>query len=169
MSARALKVGLGVSLALNLFLVGALAAGLIVGQRELKARGFMRHPPLFVAARSLPEAEQQRLREQMRAAAQAAGPDFRAAREARRQAVALASADAYDPAAVRAALARSNALEVAGRSKIDARLTELMGTMTPQARKALAPSLGRGLRGPRGMRDGRRGRGGDPPPPPPEG
>jgi uncharacterized membrane protein len=168
MSPRALKIGLGVSLALNLFLVGALVAGLVVGQRELKARGFMRHPPLFVAARSLPEADQQRLREQMRSAADAARPDFRAAREARREAVALASAQQYDASAVRTALSRSHASEVAGRAKLDARLTDLMATMTPEARKALAPSLGRGLRGPRMKHEGRGRRGEGPPPPPAE-
>lgn len=168
MTSRALKIGFGVSLALNLFLIGALVAGLIVGQRELKARGFMRHPPLFVAARALPDAEQQRLREQMRAAVDTARPDFRAARDARREAVELAAAEPYDAAAVRAALARSNAAEVAGRAKLDARLTELMEGMTPEARKALAPSLGRGLRGPRGGRGGRGARGEGPPPPPGE-
>jgi len=166
MTNRGLKIGLAASLALNLFLIGAVVAGLVVGQRELRARGFMRHPPLFVAARTLPEADQQRLRDQMRSAADAARPDFRAAREARRQAVALASADNYDAEAVRAALARSNTLEVAGRSKLDARLTELMAGMAPEARKALAPSLGRGLRGPRVKHKDRERRGEAPSPPP---
>lgn len=149
MSSRLMKIGLAVSLVLNLFLVGALAAGYLVSQRALHERGPGRAPPLFTAARSLPQAEQDRLRADMIAAARDAKPYFREARQSRREAVALAQAPTYDREAVRAALARSNASEVAGRTRLDARLTEIMSSMSPEARKALAPALGRGLRGPR--------------------
>lgn len=157
---RGVKLWLALSLALNLFLLGALAAGALFAHRALEDR--RRAPPLFVAARSLPAPAEQVVRERLRAAAGDARSDFRAAREARRHAAELAGAADYDREATLAALRQAAAAEMRGRDKLDSRLTEIFADLEPGARKAMAPSLARPMRGPgRGRHGGRGRRGGD--------
>jgi len=142
---KAMKIAFAVSVALNLFLLGAVAAGFLVGQRAIRDR--VDRMPLFVAARELPEAEQQRLREGLRSAAVSARRDFRDAREARRRAVELAGADRYDKAAVLKALDRARAAELRGRAKLETGMAEAFEGLDAEARKTLAPSLVRPPRG----------------------
>lgn len=141
MSERGKGMALAISVILNVVLIGAIVAGLWMAREAWRDRLERRGPPLYVAARSLPKTEQDKLRNDMRAAALAARGDFHQARELRRKAAQLAAAPAYDRAAVLAALQGANAAEMRGRSKLDDRLTTVFQGLNPQARKTLAPGF----------------------------
>jgi len=141
MSERGKGIALAVSVILNVVLIAAVVAGLWMAREAWRDRLERRGPPLFVAARTLPKADQDKLRDDMREAALAARGDFRQARELRRKAAQLAAAPTYDRAAVLAALQGANAAEVRGRGKLDDRLTTVFQALSPQARATLAPGL----------------------------
>lgn len=155
MSPRSLKIALAVSVTLNVFVLGAVAGGLIVGGRILAERQAGR-PPVAALAGALDPADQALLRERLRASADDVRGDFRAARQARREAIELAGAETFDRAAVEAALERSHASERAGRRKLEGTLLDVLETLEPSERERLAPALARrgpDGRGPRGGRD----------------
>lgn len=154
MTSRGLKIALGVSVALNLFAVGALAAGGVVGARlQREADRPPRHVPVMEVVRSLPETERTRVTEALRANALAARPDFQAARAARREAVEMAGAARFDRAAIRSRLAASNAAEMRGRARLEAGALDLLEQASAEDRARLAPILNKtGPRG-RGGRD----------------
>ncbi|WP_296817253.1 periplasmic heavy metal sensor [Brevundimonas sp.] len=154
MSPRSLKIALAVSVTLNVFVVGAVAGGLIVGGRALQEHREVR-APVFALVRSLDAPEQERVRGALRESALAARSDFEAARAARLQAVELASAQTFDRAAVDAALERSHQAEGAGRRRLESTLLDVMADLDPAERQTLSLALVR--RGPeRGRRDGGR-------------
>lgn len=157
------KLWLAVSLAVNVFLIGALAAGLWFTGKAVDDR--RRGSPLFVAAQTLSEADQAILREDMHVAAREARPNFRAAREARRRAVQLAAAPEYDAAATLAALREASAAEARGKDVLDTHLTQVLTRITPEARKTISPALEHSRRG-KGRHKDRGDRGPDGPPPP---
>ena len=68
MSPRSLKIALAVSMTLNVFVVGAVAGGLIVGGRVLQERREAR-APVYALARSLDAEERQRVTGALRATA----------------------------------------------------------------------------------------------------
>ena len=167
MNGKGLKIALIVSIALNLFMLGAVAAGYLVGQKAFRER--VNAMPLFVAARDLPEAEQTRLKASVREAMADARGDFRDARQARRRAVELAGAPRYDKAAVLSALAEARAAEMRGRARLETRLAESFTEFDVEARRKLAPSIARPPRGGRHrmrLRDPRPDDGAPPAPPP---
>jgi uncharacterized membrane protein len=156
MTERGKGIALAVSVTLNVVLVAAVVAGLWMAREAWRDRMEHRGPPLFEAARTLPRADQDRLRGDMRAAAGEARADFREARELRRKAAELAAAPNYDRDAVLQALRAANAAEMRGRGKLDDRLTTVFEGLSPQARKVLAPGFEHRSRG---LRDGGRGHG----------
>lgn len=141
MNERGKGLALAVSVILNVVLIAAVVAGLWMAREAWRDRVERRGPPLYVAARSLPKADQDKLRNDMREAALSARGDFRQAREQRRKAAELAAAPSYDRVAVLAALRAANAAEMRGRGKLDDRLTTLFDSLSPQARKTLAPGF----------------------------
>lgn len=149
MSPRSLKIALAVSMTLNVFVVGAVAGGLIVGGRVLQERREAR-APVYALARSLDAEERQRVTGALRATALASRDDFRAARAARREAVELAGAETFDRAAIEAALARSHRSEDASRQRLEAALLDLMADMSQAERQVLALALARRAHGERG-------------------
>jgi uncharacterized membrane protein len=167
------KIAIGVSLALNLFLIGSLVGVMVIGLRAFGDRDDAqraRRPGIGAAFQALPDDRRQAFREVMRAQALAAGPDFRAAAQARREAMQAMSAPAYDAAAVSAALQRAREADGRARARIDATLAERLSQFSPSERQLFARGM---MRGPNGGRGGGR-RGGDgrgrpdgPPPPPP--
>ena len=158
MTDRGKTIGLAVSVTLNVVLICAIVAGLYMARQAWRDRMDRRGPPLFETARTLPKADQDRLRGQMRDAARASKPEFHEARELRRKAARLAAAPTYDRAAVLAALRAANAAEMRGRDRLDERLSAVFERLSPQARKTLAPGFehrSRGLRGRPGDRGDR--------------
>ncbi|NEX93839.1 periplasmic heavy metal sensor, partial [Caulobacter sp. 17J65-9] len=140
MTSRGLKIAFGVSLALNLFLIGVGLGGGAIAWKHWKDRPGA-GPPLFEAARSLPESEQKALRQSMRAVAMKARPDFEQARTARREAVRIAAAPTFDRAAVAAQLDRSREAEIRGRVVMEQGVLDVMAGLSPKDRAALAPAL----------------------------
>lgn len=151
-----LAVGLAVSVAANLFAAAA-AFVTMTGQARIEQRlerpERTEHRPTtreLVAA--LPEPSRARVRQALREAGLAARADFQEARVARREAVALASAPAYDAVAVQALLARSRAAEARGRETLETEATVILGTLSVEERRAFAAVLERRGRG-GGQRD----------------
>lgn len=147
MSPRALKIGLAVSVAINVLVICAVvAAAFVVSARWPQERhDGRRHGAMAIVGALGPEQEQQ-VRERLRAAALEARPDFRVAREARREAIALAQAESMDAAAVTAALARSRDAEQRARTRLEAGMVEVLAGLDAEDRRQLAPVLAR--RGP---------------------
>ncbi len=155
MSSRAWKIALAVSVALNVFAVGAGVAAWTGIKRHEARVAEMRAPaqrgPLREILAEMDPAVRDRVRTSMRASALAAKPDFEAARAARRQAVELAAAPTLDAAAVTAALDASRAAELRGRARLEADAVALLGSLEPADRAAMSQILKR-----RGRDDGPR-------------
>ena len=158
MSTRALKIALAASVALNLF---AIAAGVttVVAQAREEQRIEAQHriprersPFHAVLARLDPEVRQQ-VKSALKASALAARPDFEEARAKRREAVALAASESFDPDRVIGLLNESRTAELRGRSRLEADAVEVLGTLRPADRAALSEILSR--RGRSGSRDPR--------------
>jgi uncharacterized membrane protein len=147
-TARGVKIALALSVALNLAVAG-LAAGAWL--RDGPGRGMPRDMSFGPFSEALDDADRRSIRRvllervgEFREQRQAAKAEFEALLVALR-------AEPFDPAAMRAALAaiearNSERLEL-GRTLIETRLIE----MSPEARKAFADRLEKGLR--RGGRD----------------
>lgn len=180
MNDRVLKIALIVSLLVNAFLAAAAAAGGfylagVIGERS----GFRQHTPLAMVAHELDPAVQAQLKQSMRGVALSAAPDFSEARAARKRALELAGAPAFDAAAVQAELAKARAAEDRGRARLENGFIDFLKTQPQPTRTKLAKvlsaraSLRLGPHGPGGF-GGPRGPEGPPPdhegppPPPPE-
>lgn len=157
MSQRSLTVALFVSLAVNLFAIGAVVGGLVIGVRMSEGReSAMRPgpPPIFSAASALPEARQDAYREALRSEAREVRRSLMRAGEARRAAWGEIAADPYDPAAVRRALTEAQGIEAEARSRLESRVVDFAADLNPEERQALAEALSRPPR----RHEGREGR-----------
>lgn len=149
MTPRLLGILLAISLALNAFAVaGGVAAWM--QWKEIETRVSERLPrrggPFGPALAQLEPQTRERVLSSMRGAALEARPDFEAARAARREAVALAEAETFDPEAVAGLLARSREAELRGRARLEAAALDLFQTLTPEERAALSPMLSRRMK-----------------------
>ena len=166
MSPRALGIALVISVAVNLFAAVAIATGMIGGalvDRDAHHRrgGDRDRPPSMSTVDGLDPAVRETVRERLREYATTARPDFAEAREARREAITVVQAEAWDRAKAAELLAKSRAAELRGRDKLEAGALEIMSTLTPEQRAQLSPILNRrdGHRGGRGRGDRGEGRG----------
>lgn len=161
MQPRALWIVAIVSLALNLFLVGAVVGALVIGaHKPPMRRGEPRPgPALFAAAQALTPEQQQAYRMALRDQSRAMAPKLREAREARRSAWRRLGEDPVDQAAVARDLDRARALEGEARGAIERRLLAFAAALPADERAQLAERLSRAAPGPRGE-------GGRRPPPP---
>ena len=166
MSRRSLLIVLFVSLAVNLFLVGALAGGLVIGQR---LRGDRTPPmqrgmaqPLWRAGDALPPERAQAYRQ----ALSGAGPELRQAmrdaRAERNEAWKSLGAEPFDAAGVKRRLAEVRGHEAEARGRIEERIVDYAAGLPAADRAALARGLTERPRGDRPRGDGPRG---DGPPP----
>ena len=142
-----LKLILAASVALNLFAV-AVAATLYVTRAEVEHRVDAQHrPPItgspMMLVGQLDPAVRDRVRTTLRASALSARPDFEEAREKRREAVRIASSDAFDSARVTTLLTESREAELRGRGRLEADAVAVLGTLEPADRKALSEILTR--------------------------
>lgn len=147
MNARALKIALAASVALNLFAVAA-GTTLVINRERVEShadarqgQGRMRSPMVLVGRLS-PES-QAPVRQTLRAAAMAARPDFEEARAKRREAIALARSDAFETTQVIALLDQSRAAEMRGRQRLEAEAVALMSELKPADRVIMAEILTR--------------------------
>ncbi len=155
MNTRTLAIVLGVALAasvaVNLFAATA-AYTVLTGQDRIeqrmdgKDREDQRPSPRELVQTLDPEARG-RVRQALQEAGLAARPDFQQARELRRQAVAAAAAESYDPVRVGALLDQSRAAELRGRQRLEADALTILGTLSPADRVAFSRILHRGKGG----------------------
>jgi uncharacterized membrane protein len=155
LNARAIAIALGIALAIsvavNLFAATAAYTALTgenrverrhdggeAGQRGLGMRDMLAE--LDPGTRSA-------VREAMRDAALRARPDFQQARQARRDAVAAAAAEPYDPAVVTALLEQSRVAEARGRLSLETDTLAILATLRPEDRAAVARILNTRSRG----------------------
>ena len=143
MTDRGLKVALAVSVAVNIFVAGAVVTGLAVGLRGLPERPHRDRPPVISLVQSLDEADRAEAEATLRSTALAARGDFETARRERAEAIDLASAETFDRPAVEAALARSRAAEAAGRARLEGTMLNLLERLDREDRQRLAPALAR--------------------------
>ena len=143
MSDRGLKIALTVSVAVNIFVAGAVVTGLVVGARHLGDRPGYDRPPVITLIRSLDEADRVQAQEALQASALAARQDFEAARRARTEAIELAGAETFDRPAVEAALAQSRAAESDGRGRLEGTMLDILERLDQEDRQRLAPGLAR--------------------------
>lgn len=147
MSNRVLKLALAVSVALNVFAVAGGAAYVFSRERierkvEDQHRAGDRNPFAQVLAELNP-ATRDRVRQQMRASALAARPDFEASRDARREAIALAAEPTLDQARVRERLQTSREAEFRGRARLEGEAVDILAGLNLADRRALTPILSR--------------------------
>ena len=133
-----LFVLLFVSLALNLFILGA-AAGVTIF-----ADAFHPKPPqapMMAAATLLPEGQRDAYRESLSDAAAAARPKLRQARRLRRDAWLRLGAEPLDGAGVLADLDRARTLQSQAQDEIDRKIVELAAPMPAAQRARLGAAL----------------------------
>lgn len=145
MTSRSLKIALGLSVALNLFAIGAgatlyLSKAQVERQVEAQVRPAREGSPMRLLDRISAE-ERPRIRAALRASALAARPDFELSRDRRREAVGLAASEGADPARLDALLVQSRAAEERGRARLERDTVALLGTVSGQDRVVLAEIL----------------------------
>ena len=146
MASRSLKIALALSMAVNVFLVAGSAAVWIktknVSEAETSGRS-SRSESMMELVNTRPPEVADPLKEKLRDVALTARPDFEEARAARREAIAITSSDAFDPAKVAELLERSRAAEMRGRARLETGAVDLLAQQQPDDRKALARMLAR--------------------------
>ena len=154
MTRKSLFVLLFVSLALNLFLLGGIAGGLVIGQkfRGAHAPPGRAAPPLWRAAEGLPQEQAQAYRAALRSGAPQMRDAMRAARSARQDAWRSLAAEPLDAAALKGRLAAIRTQEAQARGLFDERIVDFAAELSPADRAKLA----QGLAEPRVKRERRR-------------
>ncbi len=157
-SQRTLTLALVASVALNLFVIGAVVGVLILGHRLREAANGANRPgqPLWTAADTLRPEQQRAYRQVLRGEAAGVGGQMRQARQARRAAWADLGAEPLDGPAVSRRLAEARALEMTAREGVEDRIVAFAATLPPADRAELAKGLARTGMGGRGLRERRR-------------
>jgi len=146
MRPRTLAILLGLSLVLNVFVVGAFV-GVFFGQATGLARpGAPRPNPIMAAADRLNPVDRDSFRALMQDEVQREGPTALDARLARRQAGDLLRAPTFDRAAAAAALDRARSDDAQVRQAIENAMLDFAAKLDQRDRSTLADGLGRGSR-----------------------
>lgn len=147
MKGRGLLVGLLVSLALNLFLVGLGVGAWALGPRLVQpapvvAQGGGRAIlPLWAMGRALSPQHRPAFNAVLREALAAGRGDIREAREIRRRAFDSMASDAFDAVKVSADLDRARDLEVGARARLERDIVSFSATLPPEERARLAEAM----------------------------
>ena len=143
MSRKTLLIVLFVSLAVNLFLVGGVIGGLVVGQRLRPDRPPMArmNQPVWAAAQTLDLEKAKAFRTMLRGQGMEARTTMRQTREARAQAWRTLGAEPFDPAVTKQRLADIRDREAGTRGEIDDRIVDFAAELTPVERNRLATAL----------------------------
>jgi uncharacterized membrane protein len=148
-----LPVALFVSLALNVFVVGAFVGVHLAGREphrgppELRARS-----PVAAAVSALTPEQQAAWRAQAPGFAQTFGPKVREARRLTRETFRSFEDDPFDADAKLAALKQARALEQESRAEMDRRLVAFAATLPQADRARFGQALARPALGPRPAR-----------------
>lgn len=138
MTTRTLKIALGISLLVNLFLAGALIGGAawIRTRQPMIAAGSLR-----IAGAELPPDQRRAFRAALRQTRMSLKDTTNDARLARGQAAALLRRPVLDQAALGAALARLRADEMAVRTAVEQQAIAFAATLPPSDRALLADRM----------------------------
>jgi uncharacterized membrane protein len=129
-----MRILLGVSLALNLFMIGAIA-GVFILRQQIVARG-VEADPVMHAADALPPARRDAYRALMRTTLEALRPGLRDARQVRRHAMAIMRAEPFDRAAANVDLAHARADDAAARGEVEEAILNFAQGL-PQEQRAM--------------------------------
>lgn len=145
MKGRWLLIGLVVSLALNLFLVGLGAGALLFGAKarpgDPPPAAGQRRAPLWMAGRGLSEQYRPAYRQVLVRATMASRGDLAEARRLKRRAFDQMASDTYDPKVVAADFAKARDLEFKARIRLEQDVMAFAATLPPEERSALSESL----------------------------
>lgn len=139
---RGMRIALIASLAVNIFLVGAIASGVYRWRQTVGiglSQGWRAR-----AIRVLPDDEALRFRREMRATVLTARPVVRIAQQSRRNAADLFVAPDFDAAAVSAQFRRARAGDFILRERVEAKLVDFAASLPQDERRQLARALRRG-------------------------
>ncbi len=137
-----LRIGFGVSLFLNIFLIGLGLGAVFTGARIAPAQSPKPPVPnIWAAGDALPPADRQAFRQMLRDKALQVQPDLKSVGLARREAAALISQPDYDQVGVEQALARARQGEMHARGEIDSAFSEYLAHLPPKQRAALAEAM----------------------------
>lgn len=161
MSDRARTIVLAISLAFNVFIVGAAVGGAYMWH----ASGLHRHAitargGLGRAAEKLPVAERKAFRHMLSQTRKEAASDVVAARSGRRELLQLMTADPIDRHAIDAQLSAIRQADSALRAKLEKTVIDFFETLTPSERQTFVEGLrghGAMLRGLKDQETRRRG------------
>jgi len=155
LNARAIALALGTALAIslagNLFAATA-AYTALTGESRIERRqdggeADDRRPAMRDLIADLDPGTRRSVRTALRDAGLRAREDFQQARQARRDAVAAAVAEPYDPALVAALLEQSRLADARGRRSLETDTLAILGTLKPADRAAFAHILNARSRG----------------------
>ncbi|MFZ3004552.1 MAG: periplasmic heavy metal sensor, partial [Phenylobacterium sp.] len=135
-SQRTLTLALVASVAVNLFVIGAVVGVVVLGHRMREAVGGVNRPrqPLWSAADTLPPEHQRAYRQLLRGQADPVGGQIRQARQARRDAWGDLGAEPLNGPAVSRRLAEARALEMTARGGVEDRIVAFAATLPPAER-----------------------------------
>lgn len=166
MSPRALKIGLALSLVLNIFLLTAVG-GAILMRHKLMDNGRGDRPPSIIRlSKDMPPESRKAMRRVLREAVVATMPDLKSAHNARIAAADSLVAATPDRALIDSNLQKAREAEMRARARMETAAVSYALTVSPEDRALIAQSFRRPP--PSAMR--RRGKGPDdrgPPPPTP--
>jgi uncharacterized membrane protein len=136
-----MRVLLGVSLVLNLFVIGAVA-GVFILRQQIIARG-IEADPVMHAADALPPARRDAYRALMRTTLEGIRPGLRDARQIRHQAMLAIRAEPFDRAAASADLAHARADDAAARGEVEDAILTFAQSLPQDQRAVFVRGLGR--------------------------
>lgn len=146
MSRRGLLIALFLSLAVNLFALGAVAGGFVMAQRLREApvavgAARLGQPPLWAAARELSPENRRAYRQLIRGQASGLRPGLRETRRLRADAWSRLDGDRPEPAAAKAALAQARQLELRTRAEVEDRIVDFAAGLPADERAKLVQGL----------------------------
>ena len=145
MRPRWLIVCLVVSVALNLFLVGAGAGIVALGLRLAQTNGGARPAALFWAAESMSQPARREFRQGLIGLRRQIQPDVDHSRAVRSQAWGSLAAAKPDPAAIKQGLAQGRQIDLAVRTKVEEQVVDQIAALPPADRAAYAAGMQRAL------------------------
>ncbi len=148
MRARWLIVGLVVSLALNLFLLGLGAGVIAFGVKMARENAGARPAALFWATSGMAQPAKHDTRRMLLSLRDQVRPDLQHSRALRAQAWSALGSARPDIAAIKAALAQSRQIDIDVRAKVEDDVTDYVAKLPPADRAAYASGITRDIAAP---------------------
>jgi uncharacterized membrane protein len=145
MRPRWLIVGLVVSAALNLFLLGLGVGVVALGLNLARENAAAKPAALFWAASGMAQPAKRDTRRMLLSLRDQVRPDLQRSRTLRVQAWSELAAAKPDAAAIKAGLAQSRQIDIAVRAKVEDAIVDQVAPLSPADRAAYADGITRGL------------------------